>query len=485
MSYESNGNKRSIIEKDALMRLIAEEMVTSLINLGNGDGDDDEDDDKVIAQLQAKLMEREKARKLKKKSIRRKSKTPRRPSETEFLASPTPTAKSSIEDLYYSHVGGAESPGRPKMPPAPVEVLMPGDEIVVELKDHEDDSFAGGELHQLVDDKHRRPSLSDSAMFPGESEGGTEKSTMSESNDNSMRSQEFSMQEIREYVMANIPSAVREQIPEEAWAQIFKVDSVTSKTASQSSKTSLSKAKKEPIAPIGQIEFNNDEDDDNDDITVFSDVSGLTGAFPDGKGVESKRETLNKASQSLDKVEEASQSSQLDQSLQSGNIAPEAPGENSFPRRSSKNMCSTEKRHDQAPGTKVSASKGTKKVAWDQVEVRYYERTLSDNPSVQSGAGIGIGWKYKRGGRMDVDYWEQSRGKQRQSAELVLPRHVRERILREVGVTQREMADMVRMNLKVKNQRKQTLTNVGAAGVEEAVENARRRIGRLLSLGRK
>jgi hypothetical protein len=489
MANEKNvaGKSKSAIEKDALMQLIAEEMVTSLMNVGDEDGDE-EDDDKIIAQLQAKLKEREKARKLKKKFRRKSTKRPSS-SDADLLASPTGT-KGSLEDLYYSHVGGDDSPGgagkpgRPMMPPTPMDLLEPGDDdLVVELKDHEDDSFAAGCLHGLVDDKHRLPSFSDSLLLG--SEGGTSDITASESKTGSIRSKDLSMEEIREYVMANIPAAVREQIPEEAWSQIFKPASIASKTPSQSSKV-----KKEPLAPIAQIEFT-DEDDDMDDITVFSDVSGLTGAFPDGKGVETRREILKRNEPSMAKVEEGSQSSQLDQSLKSGSQAPGAPGEMTFSHR---DRSTGSAKHPRSGTTRTTASTGStpgptpngpKNLSWDQVEVRYYERILSDNPSVQSGAALGIGWKFKRGGRMDVATWEKARGPQRQSGELVMPRHVRERLLREAGVSQREMADMVRATLKVKNQRKQTVNNLAGAGVEEAVENVRKSFTRILTLRRK
>ena len=475
------------IEKDALMKLIAEEMVTSLLSAGNND---DDDDDAILQQLQAKLVEREKARKLKKKA-RRKSKSSSRSSQSDELGSPTPTAKTSLEDAYYSHVSderaSGASGGPPKMPPSPMEVLRPGDDIEVKLKDNDNDSFAGGHLDELVDDKHRRSSLSSSRKSGGSSVDGGTKSSQSQSGSSreaTVLSKELGMAEIRDYVMANIPSAVRDQIPVEAWSQIFNVDGVsTPNTTSQASKISSEKRQKKAVAPMDQIVVDNN-DDDIDDITVFSDVSGLTGAFPDGKNVESKRETLSQSAPTLAKVEESSlNSQQIDESLWGSEKAPEAPGESSYSYQDEP-IESQQRRKVAPPVSRNKSLAGPRKVSWNQVEVRYYERIVTDNPAVQSGPAIGIGWRYKRGGRVDVDYWEQSRGPQRQSAELVVPRHIRERVLREAGVTQREIAEMVRTVLKVKNQRKQTVNNLSASGVEEAVEKARRRFTRLLTLGR-
>jgi hypothetical protein len=84
-----------------------------------------------------------------------------------------------------------------------------------------------------------------------------------------------------------------------------------------------------------------------------------------------------------------------------------------------------------------------------------------------------------------VDEFEQGRGFPRSSDELVLCRATREKILKDAGYTQKEIADMVRTILKAKNQRKQTVNNLNAQGVEEAVESARKRVSRLLSFGKK
>jgi hypothetical protein len=218
--------------------------------------------------------------------------------------------------------------------------------------------------------------------------------------------------------------------------------------------------------------------DVDDDITVFSDVTGLTGAFPDGKYVEQKREVLTKVNPSMTKVDEdRSQNSRSATSYRSRDRAPEASGAGSA--KSGRNSNASQMQELEA-----RKKAGIKKVGFSEVQVRYYERIVSDNPSVQSGPAIGIGWKYKRGGRCDIGDWEQSRGPIRSSAELVLPRHVRERILREAGISQKEMADMVRVTVKVKNQRKQTVNNLPAQGFEETIEKARRRFSKLITLGR-
>lgn len=65
---------------------------------------------------------------------------------------------------------------------------------------------------------------------------------------------------------------------------------------------------------------------------------------------------------------------------------------------------------------------------------------------------------------------------------MVLPRKVRQDMLRrEWEVTQRQIADSVRQNIKVKNQRKATVNNLGkATKMEEFMESAQRKIKRVV-----
>lgn len=449
------------IDKETLMKLITQQMINALLA---GD-DEEEDEEAIISALQKKMRDRERARNVVKKKSRRR--------------------RLDQSDL------------PPMMPPTPTECLRPGDDFVIGIKG--DDSFAGNDLHELVDASHRRSWLTSSGRSGGSTEDVTKTSGMSSigskddgvsksaSRNGSAASGEMSVEELRRYVMENIPEAVREQIPEDAWAQIFNTPSIKTKSSLGSGATPISHSQKPSkssgpkpsknsvVLPVSQIEFG-DEVDVQDDISVFSDVTGLTGAFPDGKYVEKKRDKSAKVTQAMSKVDEDF-SHDSRSSATSFRTKEVATCEGST--RSGQSSYASRVRE-----LKARQEAGVKKVAFDQVQVRYYERIVSDNPSVQSGVAIGIGWKYKRGGRVDVDQWEQSRGPTRSSAELVLPRHVREGMLREAGVSQREIADMVRTTLKVKNQRKQTINNLSTQGFEEVVEKARGRFTKLLTLGR-
>ena len=68
--------------------------------------------------------------------------------------------------------------------------------------------------------------------------------------------------------------------------------------------------------------------------------------------------------------------------------------------------------------------------------------------------------------------------------EMVIPRTIRQDMLRlEWGVSHKQMADAVRENVKVKNQRRTTVNNLGkASAMEQAMEKLGRKVKRTLTL---
>ena len=63
--------------------------------------------------------------------------------------------------------------------------------------------------------------------------------------------------------------------------------------------------------------------------------------------------------------------------------------------------------------------------------------------------------------------------------DLVLPpRHIREGMLKDLGHQEKDIAVAIRIILKIKNQRKVTVQNLGSQGMEEAVESASRQCQR-------
>lgn len=82
-----------------------------------------------------------------------------------------------------------------------------------------------------------------------------------------------------------------------------------------------------------------------------------------------------------------------------------------------------------------------------------------------------------------MDEYEQTRPPRRSHFEMVLPRKIRQNILRrEWDVTQKQIAESVRRNVRVKNQRKATVNNLGKASrAEELMESTGRKIKRMLT----
>jgi hypothetical protein len=79
---------------------------------------------------------------------------------------------------------------------------------------------------------------------------------------------------------------------------------------------------------------------------------------------------------------------------------------------------------------------------------------------------------------LPLDHYENTRPPRRSNFEMVLPRDIRQSMLRkEWGVTQSQIAAAVRANIKVKNQRRTTVNNLSKGSkVEEALEKASRKV---------
>jgi hypothetical protein len=130
-------------------------------------------------------------------------------------------------------------------------------------------------------------------------------------------------------------------------------------------------------------------------------------------------------------------------------------------------------------------------VRFGNLHIREYERALGDSPC-SAGPPISIGWKYRvfdnNRGRYSAEFvddrpdgamteiilplekYEQLRGPRAPVHDLILSRFARESLLIENGVARSELAEAVRQNIKVKNQRRQTVTNLALAPIEERFE---------------
>lgn len=122
-------------------------------------------------------------------------------------------------------------------------------------------------------------------------------------------------------------------------------------------------------------------------------------------------------------------------------------------------------------------------VAFDQVIIREYERVLGDNPSVTCGPPLSIGWRYSPIPlQMSIDDYEDGKGFPRTSAEFLVPKSVREVMLKEhAEVSRRKMVDAVRTIQKEKAQRRRTVVNLSMAPTEECIEGVKRKVKSIVS----
>ena len=118
---------------------------------------------------------------------------------------------------------------------------------------------------------------------------------------------------------------------------------------------------------------------------------------------------------------------------------------------------------------------------FDKVVVRKYTRILNDKPACTKGTSIGLGWEFYEED-FEIDDYEIGRGRLRQTNELMLNRSQREKLVRDLGYTERDIAAAVRAANKIKSHRRQTINNLGIRQMEEAVENAARRVKNIIFL---
>ncbi|KAL3792939.1 hypothetical protein ACHAW5_006846 [Stephanodiscus triporus] len=123
-----------------------------------------------------------------------------------------------------------------------------------------------------------------------------------------------------------------------------------------------------------------------------------------------------------------------------------------------------------------------RKISFVEVKIREYERVLGDNPSVTSGPPLSIGWRHSPTPLiMSLDDYESGKGSPRSSSEYLVPKLVREAMLREhADVTRRDMVNAVRSVQKEKAQRRKTVVNLGMAATEERIEGVRRKMSTIL-----
>jgi hypothetical protein len=261
----------------------------------------------------------------------------------------------------------------------------------------------------------------------------------------------------------------------------------------------------------------NDDADDSDDCSVLSEISGLTDAWNLAKSSSSGHRPRNKTVISSSKsrlphlfskpspVSLHSPSAILSppdsKSLVGSHVSTgdtrsvtSRRSKSSFSSGGSTNNNKVTPAGNRSVRTKASSAGASsrqrssnglppKVVTFSTVRVRQYERILCDNPAASSGLAIGIGWKYsEEANAVPVEEWQLTRRKGRTQSDLLLSRRQRDELVRMLGYADHEVAAMRRELNKSRANRRQTVNNLGAQRVEEAVESVKSKVKSVLFL---
>lgn len=123
-----------------------------------------------------------------------------------------------------------------------------------------------------------------------------------------------------------------------------------------------------------------------------------------------------------------------------------------------------------------------KSVRFDSLQIREYDRVLSDNPSTSSGPPIGIGWRYSPEETVvDLEEYETAHEDLRRTKrELAIPPFVRERMLREAGFSRNEIKLATKRVKKDKEQRIHSVQHQKFDPLIERVETVKKGVAHLL-----
>jgi hypothetical protein len=125
-----------------------------------------------------------------------------------------------------------------------------------------------------------------------------------------------------------------------------------------------------------------------------------------------------------------------------------------------------------------------RRVKFNKIQIREYERTLGDNPCVSSGPALSLDWSYNDNTQMlTIEEFEAAKPIKKNKVELLVPRHLREKILSiDCGVSRVDIANSLREIQTIKQNRNHTILNWGNFKTEEKMENFKRSIGRVVGL---
>jgi len=92
-------------------------------------------------------------------------------------------------------------------------------------------------------------------------------------------------------------------------------------------------------------------------------------------------------------------------------------------------------------------------VSFGSIQIHSHRLILGDNPSVSSGPPVTVDWKPFLSGTYDLDEYEKQKPEPRGKEAMILPRSVREELLRNEGFSRGEMKVATEEVAKIRQQR--------------------------------
>lgn len=277
---------------------------------------------------------------------------------------------------------------------------------------------------------------------------------------------------------ANAPSRANEMFEPRVW---------TANDFCSKKRVSSAPARPVMIDPDDEIESDEydaediDLDAEEDDVSVMSDITGLTGAF-DGVGKAKPKDVEIEVTGKKDKAPFSLSDSDSFKAFAGDTRT--VLNNTTYGPLSVRNL--TIRKKTAKEGTPLPTPKSNLSVSFTHVQVRHYERIMSDNPASAAGPSIGIGWRFVEADPVCVGTFEkrERRSRAQSLTDLQLSKATRLKLVRTLGYTDREIAANVRALNKSRSNRKQTVDNLGVEKVEEAMEKVKRKVKSLFSLQR-
>lgn len=137
---------------------------------------------------------------------------------------------------------------------------------------------------------------------------------------------------------------------------------------------------------------------------------------------------------------------------------------------------------DDAAGAMISVDRETK-VKFTELRFRQHTTLAGANPGVsKGGAAIELGWHYEDASPQSIHEYEEARAPRKELKEMKLSRAERERRLLDSGVSLKEIHKSTKRVNQAKQQRKQTLEDMGRMRQEYKKELLRDRFRRFFRL---